>query len=80
MLENLKYPTQRYSEIGNVMLELYFKGNYQKWYDEDCYEFCLWLDEIETEYPILFDDNWKLILVKNNALNDLIGEMESRGD
>lgn len=57
------------------MLELYFKGNYQKWYDEDYYEIVMWMDEIETEFPFLFDE-WRLVLVKNNALNDLIADLD----
>lgn len=57
------------------MLELYFKGNYQKWYDENFYEICLWLDDVESEFPLLFDD-WNLILVKDNGLNDLSAEVE----
>jgi hypothetical protein len=57
------------------MLELYFKGNYQKWYDEDYYEIVMWLNEIETEFPFNFDD-WRLVLVKNNALNDLIADLD----
>lgn len=57
------------------MLELYFKGNYQKWYDEDYYEIVIWMDEIETEFPFIFDD-WRLVLVMNNALNDLIADLD----